>query len=80
MRRVGVPFRDGDVPDDFLPEIGIVFHLVPSLAEEDLNHQLLLVMQHPEQRCVVLDGVGAEYGEPMGHDVEAMTCSTADRK
>ena len=61
---VGVPFRDGDVPSHFALEIGVVFDLVPRLAEEDVHLEPILVMQHPEQRGVVLDRVGAEDGEP----------------
>ena len=74
-----IPFSDGDVPGHFKLEVGIIFDLVPSLAEKDPDIQFIVRMQHSEQRRVVLDGVRTEDGKPMSHDVAEMICSTAER-
>ena len=60
-----IAFGNGDVPDNLLLEVRVVFDLVPRSAEKDMHIQTILVMQHPEQRGIVLDGVGAEDGEPI---------------
>lgn len=59
-----VTFENGNVPDNFLLEVRVVFDLVPRFAEEDVQIEVILVLQHPEQRGIVLDGVGAEDSEP----------------
>ena len=65
MGDVGVALGDRDVPNDFALEVGIEFDLIPRFGEEGLEFDAVILMQHPEQWCIVLDGVCAEDGEPM---------------
>ena len=71
-----VTFGNGNIPDNFLLKVRVVFDLFPRFAEEDVQIQTILVMQHPEQRGIVLDGVGAEDGEPFHASSDSMARSS----
>ena len=65
MCRVRVAFRYRYVPYYLSLEVRVVFDLVPCLGKEDLEFDTFIIIQHSEQRGVVLDGVSAEDGKPM---------------
>ena len=62
MGDMGVASRQWDVPNDLTLKVGVKFDLVPCLREKDQEVDAIILMQHSEQRGVVLDGVGREYG------------------
>ena len=71
-----IAFGNGDVPDNLLLEVRVVFDLVLRSAEKDMHIQAIFFMQHPEQWGVVLDGVGAEDGEPFHASSDSMARSS----
>ena len=69
-----VALGQGDVPGNLLAELRVMAEFRLLLGEEDVYGRLWGARQQSEQRSVLLNGMGADDGEPLH---EPMTDSMA---
>ena len=71
-----ITIGQGNVPSHFLAEFCIESDFALFLGEEHVELGFGVIRQHPKQRCVVLDGVGADDGEPL-HELNTVSMASA---
>ena len=75
-----ITFCQRHVPRHLLTEVFVEANLLGFFGIKHLEINRLFLRQHPEQRCVVLNGVGAEDGEAFHGKISRINRSTGLQK